>query len=137
MIATMAMVTIVAVITCAAAEVPQLENRLPGKYKLTYSGTFLSLKAVKSYHADGSYESVGTASLLGLKKKLIHRGKWKLEKGELIYILSESSTPSEAPVGVLLKFKVLSHDGKTMRYRDEQRDKNYSEKRIGDAKKVR
>lgn len=121
----------------ALADVSKVSDRLPGKYRLTYEGTFLTLRANKTYYPDGSYESVGTARVLGIKKKLIHRGKWKLEKGELVYILSESSTPSEAPVGVPLRFKVLSHDGKTMRYRDEKRDKNYSETRLGDAKNLK
>ncbi|MFT4641598.1 MAG: hypothetical protein ACI8T1_004940 [Verrucomicrobiales bacterium] len=119
----------------ATAKEVEWKKHLPGKYKLTYSGTFLSLEAVKSYHSDGTYESVGKAKILGIEKKLVHRGRWKLQNGELIYILSQSSTPSNAPIGVPLKFKVLSHDGKTLRYRDQKRNKNYSEKRIGDAKK--
>ena len=127
--------TLVLTLTCASADVAEWKKRLPGKYRLTYSGKFLSLEAVKSYHADGSYESMGKAKILGIEKKLVHRGRWKLENGELIYLLSQSSTPSEAPVGVPLKFKVVSHDGKIMRYRDQQRDKNYSEERIGDATK--
>lgn len=116
------------------ADVPDLSNRLPGKYKLTYRGTLLSLEATKRYHPDGRYESIGSAKVLGIEKKLVHRGTWKLKNGELIYLLTESSTPSQAPVGVPLRFKVIRHDGVTMHYRDEARDKNYSELRTGNSK---
>ena len=112
------------------AEFAQL---LPGKDELEVRGKLLRLNAVKSYHPDGRYESVGTAKLLGIKKKLVHRGTWKLEDGYLVYTLTESSTPKEAPVGEPMKFKVLSHDGTTMKYKNEKKDESYVEKRIGEA----
>jgi len=117
-----------------SASASDVQKRLPGKYKLSYKGTFLSLEAVKYYHSDGTYESVGKARLLGIEKTMVHRGRWKFEKGNLVYTLTKSSTPNEAPVGVPLRFKVVNHDGNTLRYRDEKRNKSYHEKRIGDAK---
>ncbi|MDG2126029.1 MAG: hypothetical protein P8J87_20180 [Verrucomicrobiales bacterium] len=122
----------VAAVTGAEGVVKQ---RLPGKYELSYRGTLLKLKAVKSYHADGTYESSGSASILGIKRDLTHRGTWKYENGYLIYLLTESSTPKDAPVGVPMKFKVIEHDGEIMKYRNEKKDEDYTEKRIGDAGK--
>ena len=108
-------------------------ERVPGKYELTVRGKLLRLKAVKSYHPDGRYESIGKASILGIERELVHRGTWKLENGYLVYTLTESSTPKEAPPGVPLKFKVLSHDGTLMKYKNEEKDESYVEKRIGAA----
>lgn len=111
----------------------ELAMRLPGKYKLSHRGSLVRVEAVKAYHADGTYESKGTASVLGIERRLEHRGRWKLEDGSLVYTLTMSSTPKEAPVGVPLRFEVLSHDGKVLHYRDMKRGKVYSEQRMGDA----
>ena len=110
---------------------PEFSEKLPGTYKLTYRGGLIKLEATKYYHPCGRYESVGKASLLGIEKALVHRGRWSVEDGELVYTLTESSTPKEAPVGVPLRFQLVKHDGKTLTYRDEGRDKTYSETRVG------
>ena len=111
----------------AVSAEPGFSETIPGTYKLTYRGGLIKLEAVKSYHPCGRYESGGRARFLGMEKKLVHRGRWAIENGELVYTLSESSTPKEAPVGVPLRFRLLKHDGRTLTYRDETREKTYSE----------
>ena len=104
--------------------------KLAGTYKLVVDGKIVDIQATKTYGTDGSYVSQGKGSLLGVGKDLKYKGTWKIEGDEIVFMLSESSTPKQAPVGVPIRMVVESLTESQMILYDPKEDKRYTEKRI-------
>ena len=104
--------------------------KLAGTYKLVVDGKVIDISATKTYGTDGSYISEGTGSLFGVGKKLKYKGTWKIEGDEIVFLLSESSTPKQAPVGVPIRLVVESLTDSQMILYNPIEKKRYTENRL-------
>ncbi len=104
--------------------------KLAGTYELIVDGRVIDIRATKTYGTDGSYVSQGKGSLFGVGKKLKYKGTWRIEGEEIVFLLSESSTPKQAPVGVPIRMVVESLTESEMVLYDPKEEKRYTEKRL-------
>ena len=104
--------------------------KLAGTYELIVDGNVVDIQATKTYGTDGSYVSQGKGSLFGIGKKLSYKGTWKIEGDEIVFLLSESSTPKQAPVGVPIRMIVESLTASKMVLYDPKENKRYTENRL-------